>query len=719
MVHPNAANPDEPISLAADNLVTLTATVTDGDGDQASATANIGQNLSFEDAGPVVTAAATQPMLVVDESDLVTNASASFANVFTPAFGADGSAGNIAYTLGVNAGSSGLIDTATGNAVVLALEGSQVVGRAGAGGAIVFTVSVNVAGTVTLDQVRAVVHPNAANPDEPISLAADNLVTLTATLTDGDGDTATATANIGQNLSFEDAAPVAVGDVGAIPAGSFDPASGNVITDAEGDGGGDAVGADGAVVTAVASVNVPASPDLDPGPNFQIAGQYGVLTLSQDGSASYIRNPGSPGEVSDVFTYTLTDGDGDSSTATVTFSIGDASPIAGANALVQLDDDVLAGGNAGGTGDDIDAANLTGTLSGEGGDIPLTWAFQLTGAPAGFNYVSNGAGGVLIQQGGITVLTVTLNPANGAYTVTQNAPIDHAAGGDENNQGFTLAYTVTDVDGGSAAGTFAIDVDDDTPVASAATTQPVLVVDETNLAVNASASFAGVFTTAFGADGSAANIAYTLGINAGSTGLVDTASGEAVSLVLNGSVVEGRTAVSNLLVFSVSVDALGTVTLDQVRAVVHPNADDPGEPISLAADNLVTLTTTLTDGDGDTATATADIGQNLSFEDDGPVAVGDVGAIPAGSFDPASGNVITDAEGDGGGDAVGADGAVVTAVASVNVPASPDLDPGPNFQIAGQYGVLTLSQDGSYSYIRNPGTPGEVSDVFTLHPDRR
>ena len=140
----------------------------------------------------------------------------------------------------------------------------------------------------------------------------------------------------------------------------------------------------------------------------------------------------------------------------------------GANALVQLDDDVLAGGNAGGTGDDIDAANLTGTLSGEGGDIPLTWAFQLTGAPAGFNYVSNGAGGVLIQQGGITVLTVTLNPANGAYTVTQNAPIDHAAGGDENNQGFTLAYTVTDVDGGSAAGTFAIDVDDDTPVASAA-----------------------------------------------------------------------------------------------------------------------------------------------------------------------------------------------------------------------------------------------------------
>ncbi len=540
-----------------------------------------------------------------------------------PAFGADG-AGNVAYALGITAGSTGLIDTATGEAVDLVLNGGVVEGRTAVGDLLVFTVSVDALGIVTLDQLRAVVHPNAANPDDPVSLAADSLVTLTTTLTDGDGDSTSATAAIGTNLRFEDSGPVAVGDVGAIPAGSFDPASGNVITDAEGDGGGDAVGADGAVVTAVASVNIPASPDLDPGPGFQIAGQYGVLTLSPDGSATYVRNPGSPGEVSDVFTYTLTDGDGDSSTATVTFSIGDASPIAGANPVAQLDDDVLAGGDAGGTDDDIDAANLSGTLSGEGGDVPLTWAFLLTGAPAGFSYVSNGAGGVLVQQdpGGITVLTITLDPANGAYTVTQNAPIVHAAGGDENNQGFTLTYTVTDVDGGSATGSLAIDVDDDTPVVTASTTQPVLTVDESDLVTNASASFAGVFTAAFGADG-AGNAAYTLGITAGSTGLIDTATGEAVILVLNGGVVEGRTAVGNLLVFTVSVDALGIVTLDQLRAVVHPNAANPDDPVSLATDSLVTLTATVTDRDGDSTSATAAIGRNLTFEDDGPVAVGD------------------------------------------------------------------------------------------------
>ncbi|MCQ4349169.1 cadherin-like domain-containing protein [Pseudomonas stutzeri] len=39
-------------TLAADELVTLTATKTDKDGDSAQATLNIGQNLVFKDDGP-------------------------------------------------------------------------------------------------------------------------------------------------------------------------------------------------------------------------------------------------------------------------------------------------------------------------------------------------------------------------------------------------------------------------------------------------------------------------------------------------------------------------------------------------------------------------------------------------------------------------------------------------------------------------------------------
>ena len=99
---------------------------------------------------------------------------------------------------------------------------------------------------------------------------------------------------------------------------------------------------------------------------------------------------------------------------------------------------------------------------------------------------------------------------------------------------------------------------------------------------------------------------------------MDTATGEVVNLSLNGTVVEGRTALGNLLVFTVSVAANGDVTLDQIRAVVHPAATNPDDSTTLTSDNLVTLTATKTDGDGDSALATLNIGHNLVFKDDGP-----------------------------------------------------------------------------------------------------
>ena len=49
----------------------------------------------------------------------------------------------------------------------------------------------------------------------------------------------------------------------------------------------------------------------------------------------------------------------------------------------------------------------------------------LTGEPAGFDYVSGGAGILLIQQGGETKLTVTVNP-NGTYTVRPTPFLDLA-----------------------------------------------------------------------------------------------------------------------------------------------------------------------------------------------------------------------------------------------------------------------------------------------------
>src|SRR5205085_398527 len=321
----------------------------------------------------------------------------------------------------------------------------------------------------------------------------------------------------------------------------------------------------------------------------------------------YTRNPGTPGGVSDVFNYTLTDGDGDTSTTTLTINIGDSTPHTGENAVVRLDDDALANGNPGGVGDDDpDTANLTGNLAGGGGDGPLTFAVQTTGAPSGFSYVSGGAGVVLVQQGGHTVLTVTVG-ADGSYSVVQNAPIDHAAGGDENNQVFTINYTVTDQDNDSAPGSFTINVDDDTPVVGLADRgTPQLVVDETDLSVNATASFANNFSVHYGADGPAASnpLAYSLGISApgADSGLVDVATGQAVVLAMNGGVVEGHVGnAAGAIAFTVSVDGSGNVTLDQVPALSHPDASNPDDTVTLGSNGLVTLTATATDHDGDSA----------------------------------------------------------------------------------------------------------------------
>ncbi|PWJ94153.1 hypothetical protein C8D77_101836 [Mesorhizobium loti] len=206
VVHSDTTDPNDSTSLAADNLIQLTATVTDKDGDHLSASLDIGQNLNFKDDGPSISTTGTEPTLTVDESVLTTNDTKSFAGNFTSAFGADG-AGTLTYALGVVAGPSGLVDTATGQAVILSLNGGVVEGHTSGSNDLVFTVSVSATGDVTLDQLRAVVHANTSNPDDSTSLTADNLVTLTATVTDKDGDHLSASLDIGQNLNFKDDGP--------------------------------------------------------------------------------------------------------------------------------------------------------------------------------------------------------------------------------------------------------------------------------------------------------------------------------------------------------------------------------------------------------------------------------------------------------------------------------------------------------------------------------
>src|SRR6185369_14973640 len=222
VVHPDTSNPDDAVSLSSANLISLTrsSTITDRDGDSANASAsiNVGQAISFKDDGPSidVTVSQSADALVVDETVLATNATANYADNFgaTSGFGADG-AGTVStsYSLSVSSSGvdSGIDDVATGQNVLLTLNGGVVEGRTAISGDLVFTVSVNGSGTVTLDQLRAVVHPDTSNPDDAVSLSSANLISLTrsSTITDRDGDSASdsASINIGQAISFKDDGP--------------------------------------------------------------------------------------------------------------------------------------------------------------------------------------------------------------------------------------------------------------------------------------------------------------------------------------------------------------------------------------------------------------------------------------------------------------------------------------------------------------------------------
>ncbi|WP_238541229.1 DUF5801 repeats-in-toxin domain-containing protein [Pseudomonas sp. GM18] len=668
VVHPDPTNPDDSTSLTSDDLVTLTATKTDKDGDSAHATLNIGQNLVFKDDGPSISTTGTEPTLTVDETVLATNDTQSFAANFSSAFGADG-AGTLTYALGVVAGASGLTDTATGEAVNLSLNGAVVEGRTATTNLLVFTVSVAANGDVTLDQQRAVVHPDPTNPDDSTSLSADNLVTLTATITDKDGDSAHATLNIGQNLVFKDDGP-SISTTGTEPTLTVDETvlatndtqsfTANFTSAFGADGAGTltyalgvVAGGSGLTDTATGeAVNLSLNGAVVEGRTattnllvFTVSvAANGDVTLDQQRAVVH-PDPTNPDDsktlTSDnlvTLTATITDKDGDSAHATLNIGQnlvfkddGPSISTTGTEPTLTVDETVLA------TNDTQSfAANFTSAFGADGAGT-LTYALGVVAGGSGLTDTATGEAVNLSLNGAVVegrtattnllVFTVSV-AANGDVTLDQQRAVVHP---DPNNPDdstslsadnlVTLTATITDKDGDSAHATLNIGQNlvfkDDGPSISTTGTEPTLTVDETVLATNDTESFAANFTSAFGADG-AGTLTYALGVVAGASGLTDTATGEAVNLSLNGGVVQGRTATTNLLVFTVSVAANGDVTLDQQRAVVHPDPNNPDDSTSLSADNLVTLTATKTDKDGDSAHATLNIGQNLVFEDDGP-----------------------------------------------------------------------------------------------------
>ncbi|BAI97067.1 hypothetical protein Sj15T_15120 [Sphingobium sp. TA15] len=465
-------------------------------------------------------------------------------------------------------------------------------------------------------------HPNIAL-DDSVSLGSVGVVA-----SDQDGDSATATVN----LSVSDDVPQAVND-GQL-AIVDDNASGVVVGTVAGLLGNDVFGADGpgSPAIAIGTGNL--------GGTISIVGGNLVYTSHHNIAAPYA-------SIGETFTYTIKDGDGDTSSATFSVLLTDTGPsISAAAAAFTVDEDGLANGVTQPVTGDVDGADIvkTGTLAGlnfgnDGAGNIVLGAVADTGLRTLSNHVIqtiwDGTSHTLTGKDAVTgdnIFTLQITDvASGAYRFELLAPVKHSDPASEDDKSFTVAVTVTDAENESASGTISVTIDDDSPAVTA--TLPAagsLVVDESNLAFDATASFAGNFTALYGADGKG-SLSYSLGVSAqgAATNLFDTATGNRVYLFVESGKVVGREGTSSgnaaggPVVFQLTVDALGAVTLDQQRAVLHTPDTGPNQAIGLDVGSLITLTATAVDGDADTVSQQINFGQTISFLDD----VGTLGAF--------------------------------------------------------------------------------------------
>jgi large repetitive protein len=278
--------------------------------------------------------------------------------------------------------------------------------------------------------------------------------------TDRNGSTAAGSIDV----QIVDDLPTARADVDGVAAGSYGPEGGNVISGAgtvSSAAGADTRGADDAAVAGVAPGVSEAALVSTSTVGQGIHGLYGTLTLNGDGSYSYVRDAGTPGGVSDSFTYTLRDGDGDLSVATLRIDIADSDvmiisiPRMGEGTVVDeagLDAGVGAapGSNAG-----ADVETTAGVITYTAPDAPST--VTINGIP-----VVQAGQQIQTDKGYLEIISVSEGRIEYSYTLTTNT---NNSGSEPVTDSFEV--TVTDVDGDSATDTLVITILDDHPTAFA------------------------------------------------------------------------------------------------------------------------------------------------------------------------------------------------------------------------------------------------------------
>ncbi len=601
------------------NLVELrgTATIVDRDGDRASDTVavDLGGNIRFADDGPTVTAGTGAPLLILDESFLAVDATADLSGLFATMldFGADG-AGSVAYQLGVTAGPSGLIDSLTGEAVVLSIVGGVIFGRTSTHE--VFRISVSASGIVTFDQSRAIIHSPDSGPDQTRFLSGTNLITLTAIVTDGDGDTAQSTTDITGNFAIKDDAPVAINDNDSVARDGQIFADGNVLTALGGvddnvtDGSADNNGADGKLLVSAVSFGATAG-----ALGTALAGNYGSLTLSVNGTYRYdldILDPdvialGANQSLNETFAYTVVDADGDTATAIITISITGANdfPVARADTNWVLDG--ISGSDPSAVGNVLQAIAHPGAPLGSFADVADT--------DPDLEPISVTSAGTYVGLYGTLVIA-----ANGAYTymLNEDNPVVNALDAGQSlidsfgytisdgllSVSSTLTITVFGTNEAPTIGTATARVSEEELPGGLADSAPNATLDTTN-----SATINGTLAIA---DADAGEI---LTATLGNPGAVLTAGGIPVTWTGAGTgTLIG--SVGTAEVIRVTLAANGNYTVSLSRAVDHP---------TVSLEDLKEFSVPVSVFDG-TVTTTNAAAIRIIIEDDAPAATGETGS---------------------------------------------------------------------------------------------
>ncbi|CAN7215930.1 DUF5801 domain-containing protein [Devosia sp. LjRoot16] len=581
VVHDDPDDDEEsgsPAQLAAANLVTLTAVAVDGDGDHDDAVADIGLAFNFEDDGPSIDRNLVEvPALTVDDSDFATNDSADFSGLFTTAFGNDGPKDTDDN------------DIADEDAITYELginAGASGLTDTLTGDAVVLSMDgAAVVGMVGAEEVfRITVDANSGE------------VTL---------DQSRAVVHDDPDDDEESGSPaqLAAANLVTLTATAYD-----------GDGDHD---------DAIADIGLAFNFE-DDGPSID-RNQVEVPALTVDDS-DFTTNDSA--DFSVVFTTAL----------------GNDGPL-------DADDDDVA-----------DADAITYELGINAGASGLT--DTLTGDPV---VLSMDGAAVVGMVGTEEVFRITVDADTGEVTLDQSRAVVHDDPDDDEESSspaqLAAANLVTltavavdgDLDHDDAVADIglAFNFEDDGPSIDRNLVEvPDLVVDESAFG-SVFADFSSLFDTVFGNDGpkdtddndtpddDAITYAVTISNAGDDTGLIDSLTGEAVVLDVEGLDVIGVTEIGGLEVFRVSADGeTGVVTLTQSRAVKHDDPDDPDEsssPATFTSANLVSLVATAYDGDGDHDSATLDISATFKFEDDGPA----IGPIAGGMVDFANGDTVS------------------------------------------------------------------------------